>query len=266
MLFLGCNQHYDPYIVFSHLFKDIPIFSDRNYCCGEPAFRLGLLEEARRCAFNFKEKMKELGVKRLLVFCPACYNTLTNIMPKSFDVEYGVEFVPLVSWLRTQLAEGSIQVKTPLNFTVNIQDSCHATDLGDEFHHESREVLRMLGVDIREMKFSQERMKCCGLGYASSRYSLGDVVVKGVKRARESAGANVDLTTTYCNGCYFTMNMMRTLYPFSSPVYHLVELVQIASGETPLRKMNRCRWSIIISALQAARFDLIKTGKIKIDI
>ncbi len=32
--------------------EDLPIFCDCYYCCGEPVFRLGMLEQARMTAFQ----------------------------------------------------------------------------------------------------------------------------------------------------------------------------------------------------------------------
>ncbi len=266
MLFLGCNQHYDPYIVDSRLFAGIPVFSDRSYCCGEPAFRLGLLDEARRCAINLQEKLKGLGVKRLLVFCPACYNTLTNLIPNSFGINYEVELVPIVSWLKERLEGGSIPIKKSLNVSVSIQDSCHGSSLGKEYLQETRDVLTMIGASVKEMEHSWENMRCCGLGYAATRYSLVDVVFKGVKRLRETGQTGSELTTTYCNGCYFTMNMMRMLSPGSPPVYHFVELIQMAMGEKPVRKINSRRYAIVLAALEAVKFELLKPGKKKIEV
>lgn len=267
MLFLGCNQNYDPYIVFSSIFEGLPVFSDRHYCCGEPVFRLGLLDEARRCALNLKEKFRELGVKRLIVFCPACMNTLTNLMPDSFGVKFdNIELIPLVSWLKERIKSGDIEIRKPLDINVTVQDSCHGNSLGQKFLDETREVYGLLGVTVNEMKNSRTEMKCCGLGYAATRYSLPDVVIKGVKRLREAGQTDADIISTYCNGCYFTMNMMRMLSPTSLPVYHLVELVQKAMGEKPVRKIGSRRFAIVAAAVESAGFELLKRGRVKLKL
>lgn len=268
MLFLGCNQHYDPYIVYSGIFEGIPVFSDRHYCCGEPVFRLGLLDEARRCTFNLREKLRDLGVKRLIVFCPACLNTMTNLMPNAFGVKYDdeIELIPLVSWLKERINNGDIKIRNPLGYTVTIQDSCHGTGLGEKFLDETRDIFEMLGINVREMENSRSKMRCCGLGYAATRYSIPDVVLKGFKRLREAKQTGADITSTYCNGCYFTMNMMRLTYPQATPVYHLVELIQMATGEKPVRKIGRRRFAIVAAALESAGFELLKRERIKLRV
>ena len=255
MLFLGCNQQFDPYIVFSEIFKDIPIFSDRQYCCGEPVFRLGLLEDANRCAVNLWEKFRDLGVKRLIVFCPACYNMMINVIPRNFGIDFDddIELVPLVSWLKKKFDNNELKVNNRLNKTVTIQDSCHGNSLGEEYLNETRELTRLLGLRVEEMENSRGKMNCCGLGYAATRYSLADVVFKGSRRLREAKKTNADLTMTYCNGCYFTMNLMRLTYPPALQVYHLMELVQLATGEKPDRKINSRRLAIIAAALESVK-------------
>ncbi len=265
MLFLGCNQQLDPYIVDSRIFEGLPVFSDRRYCCGEPSFRLGLIDEGRRCAFRLKEKFEALGVKRLIIFCPACLNMLSNVLPGAFGIEYDLELVPLVSWLKERLKNGEIEVKEPLNIIATVQDSCHGAGLGPGFLRETREILELIGVQVKEMEYSGSKMHCCGLGLAGARYNLFDVVTGGVRRLRETGGSGAEITSAYCNGCYFTLNMMRMLSPRTLPVYHLVELVQVAMGEKPVRKIGWRRVAIFIAALEAVGFDLFRRARVKLN-
>lgn len=262
MLFLGCNQQYTPYIVHSRLFEGLPVFSDRSYCCGEPVFRLGMLEDARRCALRLKRRLEELGVERLIAFCPSCYNTMTNLTPNAFGIRYGVEIVDLTRWLQSRLDAGEIDVSNPLDMTVTIQDGCHGTGIGEDFLRANRDILARLGLTVKEMEHTGGGMRCCGLGAAAARYRLSDVLKQGIGRLREAKGTGADAVSAYCNGCYFTMNMIKLAYPVTPPVYHMVELVQKAMGEKPERRIGLRRIEILMAAAEAVGLDLPRRKRV----
>ena len=79
VLFLGCNQLLDPYIGMSDLLKDYPVLAARELCCGEPYYRLGILPVAARVAQGLVDRWHAQGIRRMIVFCPACYDMFTKV-------------------------------------------------------------------------------------------------------------------------------------------------------------------------------------------
>ncbi|MFH1148937.1 MAG: (Fe-S)-binding protein [Actinomycetota bacterium] len=264
VLFLGCNQRLTPYIAHTSLFKDIEIFTDPGECCGEYFLRLGLFEEARSKAASLAARFEELGVRRVVTFCPACQNTISNLAPGILGVTFDVEVIGLVDWLADRIERGEIAVVRRASGRVTVQDPCHASGLGQQTVDGVRRLLELMGFEVVEMETSGCEAECCGLGASLARYRLGDVVRTGLHRARQARGTGAGLTCAWCNGCYMTMNLFRLVYPRMQPVYHLVELVQSATGETPERRMPARAIQHLASAFEAAARDGFRFGNVRV--
>ena len=262
VLFLGCNQRLTPYIADARLFDDIEIFSDPDECCGEYYLRLGLIEEARRKAASLALRFRELGVKKVVAFCPACQNTMQNLAPRLLGVDFDVEVTGLVDWLAGRLASGEIVPVKRMTGAVAVQDPCHASGLGPGAIESVRDLLRLLGLTVTEFDNSGMRAECCGLGASLGRYRLRDVVKTGARRSIQSRGTGAALTCAWCNGCYMVMNMFRLVNPVAPPVYHIVELVQIAAGEKPRRKVLARGVQLLASAVEASARDGLSFGEV----
>ncbi|MHB8895063.1 MAG: (Fe-S)-binding protein [Candidatus Geothermincolia bacterium] len=261
ILFLGCNQRLTPYIADSAMFKGLSIFSDPLECCGEYYLRLGLIEEARRKASSLSARFEQLGIKRVVAFCPACQNTMMNLAPEILGVRFNVEVMGLVDWIASSIREGSLSPGGSLRGTVTVQDPCHASGTGEATIAGVREILRSTGLTVTEMETCGLEAGCCGLGASLARYRLTDVIRTGVRRSRQARRTGASMTCAWCNGCYMVMNMFRLVYPFQPPVYHLVELLQIATGEQPLRQVPARSVQLLASALEASARDGFRLGR-----
>ena len=51
------------------------------------------------------------------------------------------------------------------------------------------------------------------------------------------------------------MNMFRLLYPLTPPVYHLLELLELATGEKPVRKMPARGFQLVAAGLESVARD-----------
>jgi Fe-S oxidoreductase len=261
VLFLGCNQRLTPYIADTAIFKDLAIFSDPAQCCGEYYLRLGLIDEARKKAAALAMRFEELGIKKVVAFCPACQNTMLNLAPRALGVGFGVEVTGLVDWISGRIASGHITPLRRFEGTATVQDPCHASFLGERSAAAVRDLLRLLGLDVVEMESSGVTAECCGLGASLGRYRLTDVMSTGFRRARQSRGTGAGLTCAWCNGCYTVMNMFRLLYPQAPPVYHLLELLQMSVFEKPERKVPTRSLQLVASAVEATALDGFRFGR-----
>ncbi len=262
ILFLGCNQRLTPYIADTALFKDLEIFSDPGECCGEFFLRLGLIDEARAKAASLAGRFRELGISRVIAFCPACQNTMLNLAPGALGVTFDVEVIGLVDWLAGEVARGSIAATDPLSGSVTVQDPCHASGLGQATVDEVRRLLGFIGLDVIEMETTGIGAECCGLGASLARYRLSDVLRTGVRRAGMARGTGAARTCAWCNGCYMTMNMFRLVYPWMPPVYHLLELMQLSTGEKPRRRVPSRGVQHLASSVEAAARDGFRFGRV----
>jgi Fe-S oxidoreductase len=262
VLFLGCNQRLTPYIADTRLFDDVTIFVDPDECCGEFYLRLGLLEEAKTKAASLARRFREAGVRKVVAFCPACQNTMQNLAPRLLGVTFDVEVTGLVEWLAGRLASGDITPVKRLAGGVAVQDPCHASGIGAGAINEVRRLLGLLDLSVVEFETSGVRAECCGLGASLARYRITDVLRTGMHISLDSRRTGASIACAWCNGCYMVMNMFRLLHPAAPPVYHLLELVQIAAGEKPRRKTTTRSAQLLASAVEAAARDRFRFGEV----
>jgi len=91
------------------------------------------------------------------------------------------------------------------------------------------------------MPRSKERMVCCGIGAGfsiESNYHPWDLTRASLKRLREAKKTGADILCAYCAGCLQMLSVGRIVYPLAPEIYHLLELVQMAVGEAPLRRIK----------------------------
>ncbi|MFH1149490.1 MAG: (Fe-S)-binding protein [Actinomycetota bacterium] len=264
VLFLGCNQRLTPFIADTPLFDGLEIFCDSDNCCGEYFLRLGLIEEARARAEALSARFRQCGIERVIAFCPACENTMTNLAPRLLGVDFDLEVTGLVQWLSAHVDSGDIALTRRLRGAATVQDPCHASGLDSSVTGEVRSLVRAVGLEVWEMVTSGATAECCGLGAALSRYSMTDVVKVGIRRARQAAFTGADITCAWCNGCYMVMNMTAALHPLAPPVYHLLELVGLAAGEHPVRSIRTRRLQIFAAALEATARDGFRFSRVRV--
>ena len=263
VLFLGCNQRLTPYIADTSLFRDLTIFTDPGECCGEYYLRLGLVDAARAKAASLAGSFARLGVRKVIAFCPACQNTMQNLAPRALGVSFDVEIVGLIDWLSEEVSRGRI-APARLAGTVTVQDPCHASGLGEETAQKVRRLLGLTGLSIIEMETAGMEAECCGLGASLARYRMADVIKTGVRRAGQARRTGAARTCAWCNGCYMVMNMFSLACPRTPPIYHLVELLQLASGEQPERRMPARSLQLAAAAVEAAARDRFRFGRVHI--
>lgn len=257
LFYPGCNLVTTPYLTFSRIFSGLPIRGGLDYCCGEMYFRMGaydLVEQtARKCAAYFKR----LQARTVYLQCTAGLNMFTNILPQ-FGADFsGIQFVPFIKYLRKQLDSGAWPiVKRFDGKTITVQDSCHAKIYEPDFQEWPRKVLAMLGFQVVEAPCHGDTGLCCGIGSGfshESAYHQGDMIAGQRACVRNLRATRPDYVAVYCSGCLEMMSVSRYVARLGSPVYHVLELVQEAIGETPLRRHRRVAFNFITGALRNQR-------------
>ena len=104
-----------------------------------------------------------------------------------------------------------------------------------------RKILERIGVTVKEMPRSKGQMVCCGIGAGfsiESGYHPYDLSKSTVKRVREAKKTGADIICGYCAGCLQMLSVGQMFYPGAPELYHLLELVQMAAGEEPKRRIK----------------------------
>ena len=241
ILYPGCNILTAPYLMMTNLFDGIPIRGSLDLCCGEMYYRMGQFEQVEQAAHRLTEHFERMKLKRMLIPCTAGRNLFENILPR-FGARFAFEIEHTLPWLLRRLESGEIKIRKRLDLTVTIQDSCHAKAFGDEYIDLPRRLLRMLGAKVVEQAQCGKMMQCCGIGggfsHAAGYHPLS--VLSATARALNSARATgANAVVTYCAGCMQQLAVGRLMLPLLwMEIFHLFELVQIAVGETPARRLS----------------------------
>jgi Fe-S oxidoreductase len=248
-LFSGCNLVTAPYLTFSQLFDGVDIRGGLDYCCGEMLFRMGLYEPLAGVARRIGHWLATLGAERVYLLCTAGLHMLRHVLPQFADASYPfakVQFLPYLEVIVGRLEAGDFGPVRPLGLTVTVQDSCHARFLpaGDgagEFADLPRRLLSTIGVEVQEAPHSRDASLCCGIagGFShASAYHPVDLLLAARATSRDHRQAPADATCVYCAGCLEMMSVARLPDPNRRPVFHLLELVQMALGEVPRRRQG----------------------------
>ena len=220
----------------SLVFEGLKVSGSLEVCCGEMYYRLGMYEEVRRIGEKLRNYYSRFDVERIVFICPACLNMFENVYPEGFGIYFNFEKVSLWRWLLEHKNEFDFK---PLGVSVAMHDSCHGRMLGESFQREVREVLRLCGVQVEEGVEALNLGYCCGIGAATVRLSLLDIVKTGVKALRAARKARASELATYCGGCLLTLSAIKLLTPIRLPVHHALEYVIASMGGNVPSKHSR---------------------------
>jgi Fe-S oxidoreductase len=235
-LFSGCNLITTPYLTLSPLFEGIEIRGGLDYCCGEMLFRMGLYEAVEQVAGRLSRWFRHLGAERVTLVCTAGLNMLRNVLPQFGADLAGIEFVPYLAVILDRLRDGALGPVRPLDLTVTLQDSCHTRSVEPGFADLPRQILAAIGVRVEEAAHHQQEQLCCGIGGGfahDSAYHPFNLLLSARTTSRDHCGMPADATCVYCSGCLEMMSVARFADLNRRPVYHLLELVQMATSRLP---------------------------------
>ena len=243
----GCNIITAPYLTRTKLLAGFTIRGTLGECCGEMYFRTGQYENLAATAKRLTEWSRRLGFKKMTVLCTAGHNLFTNVLPR-YGAEFDFEVEHLLPRILRRFESGELTVRHPLDLTVTIQESCHAKFLGEDFMDAPRRLLELLGARVIEQNHNRERALCCGIGGGfsqTSAYHPAKLTLSTIKTLREAGRTGADAVVAYCAGCLQMLSVGKLVYPTGRPVFHIIELLQMALGETPPRPQTRRAWQVL---------------------
>ena len=174
------------------------ILGKEEGCCGDPARRVGNEYLFRELARRNIEILNRYGVKKIVTYCPHCYNTLKNEYPQfggHFDVmHYSV-------YINELLHQGRLKVKRPLEGRVTFHDPCYLGRVNG-IYDAPREILKSIpALESKEMNLSREKSFCCGAG--GGRMWMHEHLGERINnvRTRDVIEVGVDWVATSCPYC-----------------------------------------------------------------
>ena len=176
----------------------VGILGKEEKCCGDPARRIGNEYLFRELACRNIEILNRYGVRKIITYCPHCYNTLKNEYPL-----FGGHFVVFhySEYLAELLRQGRLKIKRPVERVVTIQDPCYLGRING-IYDAPREILQSIpGVELKEMDRSREKSLCCGGG--GGRMWMHEHLGQRINnlRAREAIKTGAEVVATGCPYC-----------------------------------------------------------------
>ncbi len=174
------------------------ILGPEELCNGDPARRIGNEYLFQMLAEQNVETLNSKGVKKIVVNCPHCFNTLRNEYP---DYGGSYEVVHHTQLFARLIEDGRLKPTEEVQGLLTYHDPCY---LGrhNGVYGEPRKVLDAIpGLETVEMHRHEERAFCCGAG--GSRMWLEEHLGKRINRERTeeaiSTGAKrLGVACPYC--------------------------------------------------------------------
>jgi Fe-S oxidoreductase len=229
MFYMGCAIPYIfPDLAKTKLFENLPIMGGMKYCCGGYVHSCFGKDEAQIKGLKLSEKFKELGVEKLITFCPGCDAMIKGVYPSIID-DFNIEGQTVIDYFIEKYHEGEFIIKNKIPKRITFQDPCPWRHLDKKIYEGPREFLEIIGAEVVEMKHNKETSLCCGAPLSISNRPLATDIAK--KRISEAEDVNAEVIAHICTGCLTTLSKFATERNIKS--YYVTELAQMATGERP---------------------------------
>ncbi len=175
------------------------ILGTEEKCCGDSLRRLGNEYVFDQLVRDNIEIFKKYGIKKIITYCPHCFNTLKNDY-KQFGADF--EVIHHTQLIHSLIKQGKITLKGSANGRTVIHDSCY---LGryNEIYKEPREILRetLQGTAPLEMERRGQESFCCGAG--GGRMWMEELIGKRIylERTQEALKTNPSTIAVSCPYC-----------------------------------------------------------------
>lgn len=194
VFFPGCSlRGYRPDMVqqVAHMLGDPFVMG--NECCGKPLKAIGDWDAFKSHNERILGLLEGLGPSEIILACPNCYGTFkpsVKFAKVTFAAEALLEGAP---------AAGR-KARDDLG-TVAIHDSCPYRETPELFDISRKFVDTFYGGKRVEMKYSRDKLQCCGGGGAVSYANEKLAQDTARLRLQDAKDSGADTIITFCNSC-----------------------------------------------------------------
>lgn len=173
------------------------IMIKEEVCCGSPVLNAGYKKDFRNLAKKNFEIFKKRNISKIITPCPGCYNVFKNEIPKvlhNWDIE--VEHFTQILLKELKKRKQKKEVKKEI---VSYHDPCHLGRFS-RIYDEPREIIKILGGELKEMIHNRENALCCGAG-GGVKANYPEIAREIAKKRMEEAPKEAVKILTPCGLC-----------------------------------------------------------------
>lgn len=253
ILLIGNYTHLFPFVIGGSALLDFftPVSRVDQWEGGAYLYQGGYLDMVRRIAERCRSDFESWGSASVAHTLDAVEYIFSNVHPKEMGVSHPVSFINFNQWMADKIESGEIVLKNKLDMTVTLHDNCYSKALGGTYWEVPRKLIDACGCKLTEMAHIREDSLCCGFGAGASwvkNYAMPfDIISEGLKKFKEAEATGAQALVSYCGGCLYLLWATRELIGSKIDIYHIIEVVRMAMGETldyP-RAHERRAWDII---------------------
>lgn len=178
---------------------DFIMLGEKEFCCGSPPRSQGYDKDVKDLALKNRDAFKAHGVKKVITSCPTCHSVLKTYKD---TIDWDIEIEHLVMTIEKGLGKTKFPRYEGLKATYH--DPCHMGRYSG-IYEQPRKILKSLGLELVEMKYSKERAICCG-GGGGVRANYPEMAkVVSEDRVKNALETGADILVTPCPMCYICL-------------------------------------------------------------
>ena len=182
---------------------DFAILGPDELCNGDPARRIGNEYLFQMLAEQNVQTLNSKGVRKVVVNCPHCFNTLRNEYP---DYGGSYEVIHHSQLFARLIDEGKLKPTREVQGLLTYHDPCYLGRHNGEYEAPRKVLDSVPGLTTAEMHRHRDRAFCCGAG--GSRMWLEEHLGKRINRERteEAISTGADKLGVACPYCLIMLD------------------------------------------------------------
>jgi len=207
LLWIGCEGSFDSNAQkntkdFVKILKksgiDFAFLGNEEMCCGDPLRRTGHEYMFQIMASQNIETLNKYEFNKIVTMCPHGYFVLKNEYKKlggNYNVIHYTEF------LSSLVKENKIRIKKSISGKYTYHDPCYIGRYSN-IYDAPRELIKLTGAELVEMKMNKEKSFCCGAGGGGmwKEENKGERMnYVRIKQAKDTNAATILTACPYCS-------------------------------------------------------------------
>lgn len=234
--FPGCTTYFknkNHFELYQKIFVKLGIsfrILDKQICSGIEPLEAGYETEARKLARRNFEIFKEQDIDTIITNSPECFKIFTQDYP-NFLPDWNIEVKNIWQLIIDKLKNKPKLIKYKAMETITYHDPC-ALSRYTQIINQPREILEIIGYEIKEMSDSKEDSICCGScgGLPRTNPELANKIAK--QRILQAKRIKVKKIITTSTENY---NLLKKN---TSPEIEILELSEVLAKALGIKTIN----------------------------